>query len=59
MAGRIYPAFKVKGDSLEELPRVRGQWQLGEATSRPRPGLVTLRSRREPEARGVSWEEPP
>ena len=25
----------------------------------PRPGAVTVRSHREPEARGGSWEEPP
>ena len=25
----------------------------------PRPGVVTLRSHPEPEARGGSWEEPP
>ena len=43
----------------EELPHVRGQGQLGEATSRPRPGVVTLRSHPEPKARGRSWEEPP
>ena len=36
----------------EELPRVRGQWWLGEATSRLRPGVVALRSHPAPEARG-------
>ena len=43
----------------EETPRIRDQGQPGEATSRPRPGAVTLRSHPEPEARGGSWEEPP
>ena len=43
----------------EETPRVRDQGQPGEATSRRRPGAVTLRSYLEPEARGGSWEELP
>ena len=44
----------------EELSCIRdqGQWP-GEATLRPRPGAVTLKSHPEPEARGGSWEEPP
>ena len=62
---------KVRGGGLEELPRIRGQWQPGgdtpiqgqgwpgEATSHPKKGVVTLRSHPEPEARGSSWEEPP
>ena len=29
------------------------------STSCPRPGVVTLKSHPEPEARGGSWEEPP
>ena len=45
--------------SQEETPHVRGQGRPGEATSRLRPGAVTLRSHPEPEARGGSWEEPP
>ena len=43
----------------EETPHIRGQGRPGEATSRPRPGVVTLRSHLEPQARGGSWEEPP
>ena len=43
----------------EETPHIRGQGRPGEATSRPRPGVVTLRSHPKPEARGGSWEEPP
>ena len=49
---------EVRGGSREELSRVQGQGQLGEATSHPRPGVVTLRSHPEPKARGGSWEEP-
>ena len=37
---------------------IRGQGNLGEATSHLRPGAVTLRSHTEPKARGGSWEEP-
>ena len=50
---------KVRGSAQEETPHVRGQGRPGEATLRPRPGTVTLRSHPEPEARGGSWEEPP
>ena len=50
---------EVRGGSREELSRVQGQGQPGEATSHPRPGVVTLRSHPEPKARGGSWEEPP
>ena len=57
-ARRSYPVSKASG-SREETPRIRDQGQPGEATSRPRPGAVTLRSHPEPEARGGSWEEPP
>ena len=45
--------------SQEETLCVRGQGQRGEATSRPRPGAVTLRSHPKPKARGGSWKEPP
>ena len=57
VAGRSYPASEVSS-SWEETPQVRGQGRVGEATSRPRPGTVTLRSHPEPEARSGSWEEP-
>ena len=43
----------------EETPHVRDQGQAGEATWRPRPGAVTLRSHTKPKASGGSWEEPP
>ena len=62
MAGRRHPASEVRGGGREELPRVRGQCpsgRPGEATSRLRPGVVTLRSHPKPEARGGTWEEPP
>ena len=51
---------EVRG-GREETPCMRGQGQPGEATSCPRPGVVTLRSLPEPEAeaRGGSWEQPP
>ena len=57
-AGRSYPTSEVRG-SREETPCGRGQGPLGEATSHPRPGAVTLKSHPEPEAKGGSWEEPP
>ena len=57
-AERSYPASEASG-GREETPRVRGQGRPAEATSRPRPGAVTLKSHPEPEARGSSWEEPP
>ena len=57
-ARRSYPPSDASG-GREETPRIRDQGQPGEATSRPRPGAVTLRSHPEPEARGGSWEEPP
>ena len=47
---------EVRG-GWEETPRVWGQGRPGEATSRPRPGALTLRSHPEPKARGISWEE--
>ena len=50
---------EVSSSSREELPRVRGQGRPGEATSRPRPGAVTLRSHPEPEARAGGCEEHP
>ena len=55
---RSYPASEASR-GREETPRVRGQGRPGEATSRPRPGAVTLRSHLEPEARGGSWERQP
>ena len=58
MGEKSYPASEVSG-SREETPHVRGQGRPGEATSRPRPGAVILRSHPEPVARGGSWEEPP
>ena len=57
-ARRSYPPSDASG-GREETPRIRDQGQPGEATSRPRPGAVTLRSHPEPEARGGSWEVPP
>ena len=57
-AGRSYPTSEVRG-GREETPRVRDQGRPGEATSRPTPGAVTLRSHPEPEARGGRWEELP
>ena len=57
-ARRSYPASEASG-GREETPRIRDQGRPGEATSRPRPGPLTLRSHPEPEARGGSWEEPP
>ena len=57
-AGRSYPTSEVRG-GREETPRVRDQGWPGEATSRPKPGAVTLRSHPEPEARGGTWEKPP
>ena len=48
---------EVRG-GREETPQVRGQGQLREATLRQRPGVVTLRSHPEPQARSGSWEEP-
>ena len=46
--------------SQKEPPHTRGQGRRpGEATSRARPGVVTLRNHPEPKARGGSWEEPP
>ena len=43
----------------EETTHVRDQWRPGEATSRARPGAVTLRNHPEPKARGGSWVEQP
>ena len=54
---------EARGGSREELPQVRGQGRLGEATSHLRPGAVALRSHpaleagAAPEARGGVWEE--
>ena len=58
VAGRRYPASEASG-GWEETPHVEGQEWPGEATSRPRPGAVTLRSHPEPEARACSQEEQP
>ena len=57
-ARRSYPTSEASG-GREEKPRVRDQGWPGEATSRLRPGAVTLRSHPKPEARGSSCEEPP
>ena len=35
---------KVRGGGLEELPRIRGQWQPGGDTPRPRSGAAAKRS---------------
>ena len=44
---------EVRGNGLEEPPRVRGQgWEPGGATPHPRPGTVAGRSHPLPEARG-------
>ena len=59
VARRRHPAAEVRGGGQEELPNVHGQWRLGEATSRPRPGVVALRSHPAPEARGGGGEEQP
>ena len=56
VAGRSYPASKASG-GWDETPRVLGQGWPGEVTLRPRPGVVTLRSHPEPEARGGGQEE--
>ena len=50
---------EVSGSGREELPRVGGQGQPGDTTSHRRPGVVTLRSHPEPEARASGWEEHP
>ena len=57
VAGRNYPASEASG-GWEETPHVQGQGRPGEATSHPRPGVVTVRSHPEPQARGGGWEEP-
>ena len=66
-----YYTSEVRGGSLEELPRVLGQWQPGRDTPCPRSGAAG-RSHLAPKARsgdpqepsgargrGGSWEEPP
>ena len=70
-AERSYPTSEVsggreetlcvqgQGGSRKETPRIQDQGRPGEATSRLRPGAVTLRSHPKPEARGSSCEEPP
>ena len=57
-AERSYSASRVRGGP-KETPQVRGQGWPGEATSRPRPGAVALRSHPVLEARGHGREEPP
>ena len=49
---------EVRGGGREELPRVRGQWQLGGDTLHPRPGAAR-RSHLMPEAWGSGPEEQP
>ena len=57
-AERSYPPSKAWRPGGETpCPRSDDFW-LGEATSHPRPGAVTLRSHPETEARSGSWEEP-
>ena len=46
-------------DSWYPASEIRGSQEKPQATSRLRPGAVTLRSHPEPEARDGSWEEPP
>ena len=58
MVERSYPASEASG-GREETPHIRDRVWPGEATLLPRPGAVTLRSHPEPEARGISCEEPP
>ena len=51
---------KVRGNGLEEPPRVRGQGRgLRGATPRPRPGAAAGRSYPTPEARGSGQEDQP
>ena len=50
---------KARGSGQEELPRVRGQGLLGDATLHPRPGVVALRSHPSPETRVSGREEQP
>ena len=56
VAERSYPTSEVSG-GREETPHVQGQGRPGEATWHPRPGVVTLRSHPEPEARASGLEE--
>ena len=56
-AERSYPVSEARGGDREELPYIRGQERPGEATSRPRPGAVALRSHPLPKARDGGWEE--
>ena len=58
VAGRSYPVSEASG-GWEETSHVRDQGRPGEATSRPRPGVVTLRSHPEPEARASGRKEQP
>ena len=58
MAERSYPVSEVRGGSQEELPSVRGQWQLGGATLLPRSGEAAKRSYPASEVRGSQEETP-
>ena len=58
MAERSYPASEASGGQ-EETPHVQGQGQPGEATSRLKPGVVTLRSHPTPEARAATGSNNP
>ena len=66
-AKRSYPASKVRGDSREELPRVRGRgWGGRGAAERRYPASEVRGSGREelpqaprPKAKGGGWEEKP
>ena len=58
-ATRSVSRLRRHRNSREDLPCVRGQGQAGEATSRPRPGAVSLRSHPALEARGGGREEQP
>ena len=41
--GRRHPESEVRGGSREELPQVRGQWQPGRDTPRPRSVVARRR----------------
>ena len=69
-AERSYPASKVRGCGLEcqaataqegreELPRIRGLWQPGGATLRPRSGAMARRGHPTSEVRVRGREETP
>ena len=59
-AERNHPASEVRGNDLEEPPRIQGQGRgPGGATPSPSPGTATRRSHPAPEARGGGWEDQP